>query len=80
MRAQACDVPSERSEFAHHDTALVLSTLARYYDGLDEAEVLEAFEALMRQKSESEQVGPPHSYRVAWCARQFTCERKGAQL
>lgn len=45
---RACDVPSERAEYSHPDTALVLTLLSYYYDGLGEREVKEALERLQK--------------------------------
>jgi hypothetical protein len=44
---RACDVPSERAEFAHPDATLALTTLSYYYTGLSDAEVLQAFRTLL---------------------------------
>eukprot|EP00038_Savillea_parva_P003371 m.124697 g.124697 ORF g.124697 m.124697 type:complete len:1973 (+) comp11157_c2_seq1:733-6651(+) len=44
---RAADVPAERSEFAHPDSALVLTTLSYAFDGLSETQVLEAFRTLL---------------------------------
>ena len=44
---RAARTPSERSEFAQPDVALLLTTLAYYHDGLSRAEVLEALSVLL---------------------------------
>lgn len=44
---EAADCPSERSEYAHPDVAIVLTTLAYYHDGLSEAQMREAVAALL---------------------------------
>jgi hypothetical protein len=44
---RACDVPAERAEFAHPDATLALTTLSYYFDGLSDAEVAQAFRALL---------------------------------
>jgi hypothetical protein len=44
---RACDVPAERSEFAHPDATLALTTLSYYQSGLTAAEVAQAFRALL---------------------------------
>ena len=43
---RACDVASERAEFAHPDCALALTTLSYYYAGLTDAQVHQAFSVL----------------------------------
>ena len=43
----ACDVPSDRSEFAHPDCALVFTMLSYLYDGLTHNQVREAIEMLL---------------------------------
>lgn len=45
---RAGDTPSERSEYAQPDTALALTTLAYYGDGLSRGEMEEALAALLR--------------------------------
>ena len=42
----ACDVPSERSEFAHPDCALLFTLLAYQFDGLTEEQVSQAMRML----------------------------------
>jgi hypothetical protein len=44
---RAADTPSERSEYAQPDSALVLTTLAYYADGLSFQELLEALRVLL---------------------------------
>eukprot|EP00035_Acanthoeca_spectabilis_P000997 m.76812 g.76812 ORF g.76812 m.76812 type:complete len:2981 (+) comp10556_c0_seq1:218-9160(+) len=43
---RAADTPADRAEFAHPDSALLLTTLSYAYGGLTDDEVLEAFEIL----------------------------------
>lgn len=45
---RACDEPRGCSEFAHPDTALALTVLSYYYDGLSDSQVLQAFEKLLQ--------------------------------
>ncbi len=45
---RAAHTPSERSEFAQPDVALVLTHLSYYYDGLSYDEFRTALEALLR--------------------------------
>lgn len=45
---RAADTPSERSEYAQPDTALALTTLAYYGDGLSRVEMVEAVTGLLR--------------------------------
>ncbi len=44
---RAAHTPSERSEFAQPDVALLLTTLAYYHDGLSRSEMLAAIEVLL---------------------------------
>ena len=44
---RAARTPSERSEFAQPDIALLLTTLAYYHDGLSRKEMLEALAKLL---------------------------------
>jgi hypothetical protein len=45
---RAAHNPSERSEYAHPDTALTLTTLAYYSDGLSEEQLEDTLAALLR--------------------------------
>jgi hypothetical protein len=45
---RACDTPSERSEYAHPDSAICFTTLSYYYDGLTRMELVTAFGVLLR--------------------------------
>ena len=51
---RACDTPSDRSEFAHHDTAIFLTFLSYFNDGLSRFEMREAVSKLL-SKGQSEQ-------------------------
>ncbi|RHY49731.1 hypothetical protein DYB34_006572 [Aphanomyces astaci] len=44
---RAADVPSARAEFGHPDVSIFLTTLAYYYQGLTETQVLEAVKVLL---------------------------------
>jgi hypothetical protein len=44
---RAAHVPAERSEYAQPDTALCLTTLAYYYDGLTQQQLLDALKVLL---------------------------------
>jgi Protein of unknown function (DUF3638)/Protein of unknown function (DUF3645) len=50
---RAADVPEARSEFAHPDSAIVLTCIAYYSDGLDANKLTEAFEVLLGLGKES---------------------------
>ena len=43
----ACETPALRAEFGHPDCALMYTCLAYYYDGLDSAQVEQAFRTLL---------------------------------
>ena len=43
----AAQTPKERSEFAHPDVGILLTTLAYYHDGLSREEVVEALTKLL---------------------------------
>jgi hypothetical protein len=45
---RAAHLPSERREYAQPDTALSLTTLAYYYDGLSQQQLLDALRMLLR--------------------------------
>ena len=44
---KASNTPSERSEFGHPDCAILLTLLSYFYDGLNRAELRQAFEVLL---------------------------------
>lgn len=48
MPFRAAHVPSERSEYAHPDTAIALTTLAYYEDGLSMPQLLDTLRELLR--------------------------------
>ena len=45
---RSADTPSERSELAHPEVAIIKTILSYYYDGLNKYELKEAFETLLR--------------------------------
>jgi hypothetical protein len=45
---RAADTPSERSEFSQPDVAIVYTTLSYYYDGLQDNELADAFDRLLK--------------------------------
>ncbi|CAF4113732.1 unnamed protein product [Rotaria sp. Silwood2] len=53
---RAKDVPAERTEFGHPDTALVLTQLSYYYSGLNDSQMLQCFDRLSKEEREPESI------------------------
>ena len=65
---RAADVPSERSEYSQPDTAIVLTCLSYYLDGLSRAQLRGAFEMLLKAvRCRRQCVGVVASVRVRGC-------------
>eukprot|EP00899_Mesostigma_viride_P005774 jgi/Mesvir1/15198/Mv06434-RA.1 len=69
---RAHNQPSDRSEWAHPDAALLLTTLAYYYDGLTLGEMAEALRALLGMAPSTQAY-----FYNGWLA---ACERPGASI
>jgi hypothetical protein len=54
---RAAHLPSERSEYAQPDTALSLTTLAYYLDGLSQQQLLDALRVLLRLGQNAQRAG-----------------------
>ncbi|UJR09954.1 hypothetical protein I4U23_014177 [Adineta vaga] len=51
---RAKDVPADRTEFGHPDTALVLTQLSYYYSGLKDSQILQCFDRLNQEERDPE--------------------------
>ena len=50
---RAKDIPAQRAEFGHPDIAIILTCLSYYYGGLNEGQLRESFEILLKQDDPS---------------------------
>ena len=64
---RAAHTPSERSEFAQPDVAILLTQLSYYYDGLSRSEFLAALKALLSLGGNAQR-----TYYNAWFHRSKT--------
>ncbi|CAF1024726.1 unnamed protein product [Adineta steineri] len=53
---RAKDVPAERTEFGHPDTALILTQLSYYYHGLDDLQMFQCFHRLNNEEKDPESI------------------------
>ena len=50
---RAKDIPAQRAEFGHPDVAIILTCLSYYYGGLEEKQLKQSFEILLKQDEPS---------------------------
>ena len=50
---RAKDTPAQRAEFGHPDVAIILTCLSYYYGGLEEKQLKQSFEILLKQDEPS---------------------------
>ncbi|CAF1580540.1 unnamed protein product [Adineta ricciae] len=53
---RAKDVPADRTEFGHPDTALVLTQLSYYYSGLTSSQILQCFDRLNQEERDPDMI------------------------
>ena len=50
---RAKDIPAQRAEFGHPDIVIILTCLSYYYGGLEEKQLKQSFEILLKQDKPS---------------------------
>ena len=76
---RAAHVPSERSEYTQPDTALLLTVISYYGDGLSEDELMEALQARCTARQSTEQCGTAHGLAQHGRAQHDAAQRSTAQ-